>query len=387
MMKGKRKVKMQKHAEGRVACRVFWVFITLFMLRGALSVSSFAYSSDSYSIVDEKSRGILEDFIKILPEGMDELSNTEGSAEALGFSSLLALIADTAKGNATEIGEFLMTLIGLSMLSSLASLKDGEMGKACRGAVQIVSSAVILDRVFLLVEEVGESLSIINGFYASLIPVVGAVNAMGLSVNTASAQAIGMTVSLEIYSFLSGGFLYSFVGVLTALAALSSIDPLSFGRIAQSVKKAFLWAVGILTAFVGATFSLQSLVSSYADSGVMRSARYAVSGMIPIVGNSISGALAVLAGGFSYLKGAVGGGAIAAIVTLAISPLVMLLLYRGTFGIAIFFSELCDREATPGVLGAFSFALDALIATYSLTAVIYVVQLTVFLKGGGIFAA
>ena len=381
MKKRMKKTGRCRNGRGRVACRAFSVLLLLFGAFSLLPVGAFAYDGESYSIMDERTEGILEELTEILPDGMEELADPVKSADTVGLKPLLECIFDVALGSATRIGGFFMTLIGLSMLSSLASVWDGDIGRACRASVSVVSAAVILDEVFALVEEIGEALGTVNGFFASLIPIVGAVNALGLSFNLASAQAVGMTLSLEIYSFLSGSFLYSFVGALTAIAALSAIDPVGFGRIGASVRKAFLWCVGILTAFVGATFSLQSLISSYADSGVMRSARYAVSGMIPIVGSSISGALGVLAGGFAYLKGAVGGGGIAAIISLSLAPLIMLLLYRAALGVAIFFSEVCLTESG-GLFGAFAFALDAMIATYSLTVVIYVVQLTVFLMGG-----
>lgn len=354
----------------------------LLLFFGVFSVQALAYSKEELSLIDERSEAILGDFLDVLPEGMEGMASPTESSDAVGMTFLIECIVNTVNGRAGEIAVFLMTLIGVSMLTSLATLKDGESGRTCKGCIAIVSSALILDRIFTLIDEIGETLGAINGFYASVIPVVTAVNMMGLSFNAASAQSVGMTLSLGIYSFLCGDFLYSFVGALTALAALSSIDGSVFGSIARSVRKIFLWAVGILTAFVGATFSLQSLISSSADSAVIRGARYAVSGMIPIVGGSISAALSLLTGSFGYLKGAVGGGAIAVIISLAMAPLVTLLLYRACFAIAIFFSEICSRDGAPGIIGAFSFALDSLIAVYSLSVVVYVIQLTVFLKGG-----
>ena len=383
MRKTKRRSKgLMKKRKGWGACGFFALFLLFAALFSSLTLKAEAYSLEEYSLIDENTQGVLNDFIEIIPEGMEEVADPSGSADAVGMAFLLECIADTVNGKAGELTVFLLTLIGLSMLTSLASMKEGEIGKACRGSVSIVAAAVILDKMFALVDVIGESLADINEFYALVIPIVSSVNALGLSLGVASAQAAGMSLSLQIYSFLSGGFLYSFVGALTALGALSSIDGTSFGRIAQSVKKAFLWFVGIITAFMGATFSLQSLISSYADSTVMRGAKYAVAGMIPIVGSSISGALSVLASGFSYLKGAVGGGAIAIIITFAIAPLVTLLLYRAAFGIAMLFSDICLQDGSVGVLGAFSFAIDSLIAVYSLTMVIYIVQLAVFLKGG-----
>lgn len=365
----------------RRACGVFAAFCAFISI---FSVRAMAYAENDLSLIDESGEAILGDFMSILPEGMEDLASPDASSDAVGMTFLLECIINTVNGRAGEITVFLLMLIGVSMLSSLSALRDGDTGRVCKGCVAIISSALILDKIFALVDEVGDALASINDFYASVIPVVTAVNMLGLSFSTASAQSVGMTISLGVYSFLCGDFLYSFVGALSALAALSSIEGTILDQIAKSVRKAFLWAIGILTAFVGATFSLQSLISYSADSAVMRGAKYAVSGMIPIVGGSISAALSLLSGSFGYLRGVVGGGSIAVIIAFTIAPLTTLLLYRACFAIAVFFSEVCSKDGAPGAFGAFSFALDSLIAVYSLSVVVYVIQLAVFLKGGGV---
>ena len=91
-------------------------------------------------------------------------------------------------------------------------------------------------------------------------------------------------------------------------------------------------------------------------------------------------------GGVGYVRGIVGGGAIAALVALALAPLVSLLLYRACFGIAGLFLGMCSKGEGERVLASFAFALDSLIAVYALTVTVYVLQLAVFMKGGASLA-
>ena len=144
--------------------------------------------------------------------------------------------------------------------------------------------------------------------------------------------------------------------------------------------------VGIFTALVGATFSLQSAISAGADSAVIRSARYAISSAVPIVGNAVSSALGVVAGGVSYARGLVGGGAIAALFVLALTPLITLILYRLCLRLGIFFCSVCSLGGCESVLNSFLCAFDALVAVYALTVTVYAVELVAFLKGGASFA-
>lgn len=366
--------------------RIIICILLLAFLTPITMVYSCASEKNDYSLIDDRLEGVLGDFNDILPPEMDTLNDPYSSSGRVGISFILESIFDTVSGERSALTSFFLAVFGLSMLMAFASNFDGEVGKSCKNAVFIVISAVLLDRVFDLIMGVGESLGEINTFFGSVIPIATYINAVGMSSGLAAAQNIGMSITLQIYSFLCGDFLYSLVGVMCVLSALSSIEDGVFGKISSMLKKTFLSFVGIITACVGATFSLQSIITSSADSGALRGAKYAISGMIPIVGGSISGALSTLAGGVAYMKGVVGGGAIAVIISLAIAPIISLLLYRWCFSISAFFLGICSQSGAEGVLNSFGFALDSVIAVYAMTVTVYVAQLAVFLKGGVPFA-
>ena len=347
-----------------------------------IEVCAYADKGDSFSLIDEKTECVLDSFKDILPDGFSELYDPDESAYSLGIDFLLEGFIREVRGEMGEVAIFLLSLLGLAMMMALSSIAHWEVAGCTRAAVCTVCASVILDRIFALSEVIGESLSEINTFFAALIPIVASVNALGVSAGAATTQAAGMSITLRIYSFFSGNFLFSFVGIMLIIAALGAMDPSTFGKIASSVRKTFMIFMGLLTTCIGATFSLQSLIVSSTDSTALRGARYAVSGMIPIVGGTISSALGTLIGAVSYLKGAIGGGAIAAIIALALAPLVTLILYRTCFSIAIFFLGVCGADYSEGILSSFAFAIDALIAVYTLTVTIYVAQLVAFVKGG-----
>lgn len=127
---------------------------------------------------------------------------------------------------------------------------------------------------------------------------------------------------------------------------------------------------------------MQSTVAAGTDSVAIRSARYAVSSAIPIVGSAVSGAFGIMAGGVTYARGVVGGGAIAVVLSLVLAPLVTLLAYRLCLRVGVGFCSWCSLDGCEGVFTAFSGALDTLVAVYSLTSVVYIVELVAFLKGG-----
>lgn len=334
-------------------------------------------SGDVYGEIDK----IVENFRDILPEGYEENADIGGAAESLGVKRILGSILGEISGKRGDVVTLLLTLVGVSLIGSLASLYETETGAFSSRAVGCVCAALLFERLsFLVVGAVG-SLEEIGDFFSAVIPVCVAVNSLGASPTTATTQALGMGVTLGIYSYLSSSVILPLVSAVFVSSAASSVDA-TFGRIAKGVRSAFLWIMGIFTTLVGATFSLQSVISASADSAVIRSARYAVSGTVPIVGGAVSGALGILTSGVAYARGIVGGGAVAVMLSLILSPLVTLLLYRVCLKAGILFASAISTDGVGSVLSAFLGALDVLIAAYTLTATVYIVELVAFLKGG-----
>ena len=140
--------------------------------------------------------------------------------------------------------------------------------------------------------------------------------------------------------------------------------------------------MGIVSAvFIGIT-SLQTVISSASDGAYMRAAKYAASGMIPIVGSTVSASLGTLAGGLSFVKSSVGVSSVLVILGFAISPLALLLLYKAAFAISLIFLEFSSCTAGVRIFSAFSSALDTLISVYAVSVAVYLCEIFIFMKSG-----
>jgi stage III sporulation protein AE len=363
---------------------LYVVFLVLSLLP-LLCTKSFAEEVNSTDKINSEVDSAIEDFKEILPDKYKDMENIEGITDAVGIKRILEGVLNEINGHSGEITTFLLMLLGAVMIGALASVTTTEMGVVTSRAIGVVASAMLFERLLSVVLGAVASLGEVGDFFGAVIPVSLAVNTIGVSPTTATTQAVGMGVTLGVYGFVANTLVLPVVVAIFVTSAASSVDPL-FARISKGVKDVFSWVIGIFTALVGATFSLQSVISSSADSAAIRSARYAITGTIPIVGNVVSGALGIVAGGVSYARSLVGGGAIAVIIMLVLSPLVTLLLYRICIRIGVFFATLCSVDGCASVLSSFLGAFDALIATYALTSIVYILEMVAFLKGGASIA-
>ena len=368
------KVKYKLH---KVALMV--IFATIII--GLSAVESVALEGGETYEVTEKTEGIIEDFKEALPEGYGEYADIGKASESVGIKQIMSSILNAASGGRSEYVSLLLTLVGAVIFSSLASLHESDVGAASSRAVGVICSALLFDRLLFLIKGSVEALRELGDFFSSVIPVCLAVNTLGTSPSTATAQALGMGITLAIYSYLSQSLLLPLVSASFVTSAVSSVDG-AFARISKGIRSAFLWIIGIFSTLVSATFSLQSVIASGADNAVIRGAKYAIGGTVPIVGGTVSSALGLLVGGAAYARSVVGGGAIAVVISLIISPLITILMYRLCLKLALIFASLISVDGCADVISSFLGAIDMLMAAYAFSAIVYIVELVAFLKGG-----
>ncbi len=332
-------------------------------------------------LLDDTTEKVIEDFSSLLPEGMEGFSEAQVAVSSLGLDRLLGEIISILSGGRAEISVFFFSLLGLSLLMALASNLSTDSTLFGTRAVVLVSGGVIFSLMYPLFREAIRMLGTLTSFFACADGLCVTVIALGGGVSTSSMRAASSSVVLQLFGFL-GSSLGTLVGVMFILAIISLIDMDNKNGIFDFVKNIFTKGVAVLVAALGGFLTLQTVVSSISDSAAIRTAKYAVSSLVPVVGGTVSSALSSLAGGLQYAVGVVGGGSVAVIVAMALSPIVMLLLYRGCITLSLFFLECCSAQLAARCLSLIAGVLDSLISVFVLTVIVYLYEIVLFILGG-----
>ena len=347
--------------------------LSVVVIIGVFSLKCSAAETDKY----------LEEFEEILPEEYKEsASDGEALIESLGISAVLYEIRSAIVGEGGRVGSFFLLLLGLVTLSSAVALVPTSHRKICEAGVGALSSIAIYKSISPLFSELTAALSGASRFLTELSPVLAAVTLAGGGVSGASVQSAGMAAVLAFVGGASTALFSAVSGFALAMSLVSSFGGEGAGSVLGATKSTFNWLLGIATALLMGTLSLQNLVATARDSAGMRAAKYAASGLIPVVGGTVSGALSTLASGLSYVKGVVGAGSIFVILSIGLSPLVLLLLYRLALSLAVSMAGLLGAGEAQKTVGAYRFLLDTLIALYSLSMLLYVFMIVLFVKSG-----
>jgi len=325
------------------------------------------------------------EYLEVLP-GADDSLSPEEQLSGVGVDALIGEIVSGLSDGLSSAVSFFALVMGLSALMSVgeaAFLGETSDRRGVSAVISVIATATVFFHMRGAILAVKNGLSELSVLLTGLVPVLSGVLAAGGCAESAAVQAMNMNITLGIISFAESKLLMPMVSSLFCLCAVSGLDGGGVSKIAKSLKGFFTFASGLITAVLAAALSMQSLITRTKDSAALAAARYAASGMIPMVGATVSSALATLGGGLSVVRSAVGIGSIMAITGIVLSPLIMLLLYKLSLAVAV--SVLEGISSTSGGVRAFSAlkgALDALIAVYSMAATVSVLEVIVFLKCG-----
>ncbi|MBO4848759.1 MAG: stage III sporulation protein AE [Clostridia bacterium] len=290
-----------------------------------------------------------------------ELKRSAGAVAALAAAALLTALT----GLVADDG--IRPLLGTILCGAAVTMTASVFASLCGAASDAVASAGRLAE--------------------SSIPIMSA-----LLISLGSVSAAGMFRPLML--FLSGTVIFLvrncvlpaalFGGVLCIVDALT--DGSKTGEMIKLVQKLTKWALGLVSTFYFGLSAVQGLTVASRDGVTVRTAKYALSGLVPIVGNMLGGTVDSVMGCALLVKNGVGAAAILILLSLLIRPLAVL-----TAGIFVFrvSAALSQPAADPRVTRLFSGAADMtaqLFACVAVTGAMTALTFLVFIASGGISA-
>lgn len=324
--------------------------------------------------------GLIDSFIESLPEGMENMSDPEGIKAAIGRLSVRELLAE-ALSDSSFISAFLSALLAVGLVLVLAEHSSGEHNGALKASVGWVGSLVIFSLIGGVISDAARAISELSSFMSGLAPILTAALVAGGGTSAAGALSSGINITLYLISSLGEPVLLLLAISSFALGAIGSVGG-GHAALCRGLRSAFFRVLGTVSAAFSGVIALQSYVSGLADSAVIRAAKHAAQNMIPIVGQGVSAALSAVMGGVSYSSGIIGSGAVAAILSLVLSPLVMLLLVRFSMSLCLILLEFCHAPSAIALFSSFVGAIDAVAAVYIMSIIVCIMHILLFVKGG-----
>lgn len=280
--------------------------------------------------------------------GNDFAAAGEAVREASGARAILSVAARITGLAVRDHLALLARTVGVLVLLAVFRAVAGENGALSR-AVSLCGVLALSLALFLPQREqllrLAAYFTLMKDLFAALLPLMGTLYAMGGNVGAAVANQTVLSAFLSVMGVLSAGTVTTVAGVCLAFALLEGAGcGICLRPLAGCIKRTFAWGLSLAMTLLCGVLGIQTTLAKSADTLALRTAGFAASSFLPVVGGSVAQTLRTVAGSVEYLRAVVGMGGVL-VVLFAFLP--------------VFLSVLCTRLAVLlGGAAASLFGLD-----------------------------
>ena len=218
-----------------------------------------------------------------------------------------------------------------SILKSFAEdLNNSEVSKIIYYVQYILIVTIVMNNFYDIFKNITDTIKNLTGFANILVPLLVTLMTFTGSITTSN---IIQPILLFIIQFIGKAIqdlIMPFVSIIVAISIVSKIsEKIQIEKISKFMKSTVVWFIGIiLTAFVG-VLSLEGTLTASIDGITAKTAKAAVSNLIPVVGKILGDGVDTVLGCGVILKNAVGIVGVIIVIGICAIPIIKL----ATFGI------------------------------------------------------
>ena len=329
--------------------------------------------------------GIPEDIRPYLPDGLfstDGESVEEVVREMSDFSYLFKTLLSLVGLRLGECAEILASVCALLLLSAIfarirTAFQSEGISKAFSFCSTLIITLSILRYSYTCLQSVTDFFTSLNTMTAAVLPLMGALYAMGGNLTVAAATSSGLSIYLTVLEELVGKSILPFCGLCMALALIGAMDPsLRLGTLLSTVKKNYTTALAFLMMLLLAMLSSQSTLGARSDTLLMRSAKFATGNLLPIVGGSVSELLRTVSASVGFLRGTVGICGVLFLLLTLLPTLIEIFLMRLTWQLAASLADLLGCDSEKKLLDEFASLLGYLLSAICICSSVLLLALT-----------
>ena len=258
--------------------------------------------------------------------GIEQVARAIASGESVSADELVAAVLGAFWEALSGLGKLMLAIMLPVLLSgmlshTLAGRKD-SLEALCRSVCFVLILVPVVVLVIEELEHTRETIVTMTHHMQSMLPMLlTLLTAVGGSASSAFLHPMVVAASGSMV-FLAREVILRLVMCTCAVTAVNHLsDRAHLTRMAQLLRGAACWLLGVsFTVFLGA-MSLQGIASASIDGVAIRAAKYAVDNFVPVVGGMFSDTMDTLVGCTLIVKNALGVAAVFALGSALMAPM------------------------------------------------------------------
>lgn len=332
---------------------------------------------------------VLDELYEDIDEGIDDEINSQLEDEGIDASdpssvlnvkteNIFEKIITALTGNIKDCFGFVGKIIALILLCTVVTsyIPQEKGSKEIFSFVSVVCAmTVIMSEIQSCIDNVIKALGRINTFMTCYIPVYSGVILTGGNATSATAYNVAMFSICEVLSFLVNSFIMPIMSIALCLGIVGAINPdFSFGKIVDGIKKAVQWVLGAIMTIVVAVLGIQSIIGASADTVATKTARYAVSTFVPVIGGSVSEAFLTVKSSLGVIRSGLGGIGIIIVLFITIQPLTLVLALKFSVFVCQIIADALDQKSISSLMSNMSSMLSICLSTVVSVSVVFIIS-------------
>jgi len=249
------------------------------------------------------------------------------------YKGISILLGKEIRATITAAASILIIIVIHSILNSISiNLGSSNISQVSYYVQFILIVTIIMGNFIDIMKLATDTIQNLVGFMYSLIPIV-----ITLMLATGSIVSGGLVqpILLLLIQFIGNiiiGFAMPVIMVGTVLGIISNVsDKVQINKISKYLKSGVMWFIGIVLTLFVTVLSLEGTMSSSVDGVTAKTAKAAVSTLIPVVGKILGDAIDSVLGCTAILKNAVGILGVVVIIGICVLPIIKLTILTITY--------------------------------------------------------
>ena len=281
----------------------------------------------------------------------------------------------------TIIAVLIVVLIHSIIKAVAENLETSNISKIIYYVQYILIVTIIMSNFTDLISLITNTIQNLVGFMNTLVPLL--ITLMIYTGNIATSSLLEPII-LFIIGFISNiivSLILPGVSIITALIIVSKLsDKVQINKLAKFLKSSIVWFLGIvLTIFVG-VISIEGTLASSVDGITAKTAKAAVSSLIPVVGKILGDSVDSVLGCSLVLKNALGVVGVIVIIGICAVPIIKLSILTIIYNISSAIIEPLADEKIVKLLEEFSDIFKILLGILCSVSVLLIVGTTLVIK-------
>lgn len=298
------------------------------------------------------------------------------------YKKIIKILGKEVSSNIKILISILVIVVIHGILKSITdSLENSNVSQIIYFVQYILIVTLIMSNFTEIIKLIKETASNLVGFINVLIPLLLTLMVYTGSITTSTVlEPILLFVSNFIGNIIAN-ILIPVVLIIVVFSVISKItERIQIERISKFLKSSAVWFLGIfLTIFVGIV-SLEGTLSSSVDGITAKTAKAAVSSLIPVVGKVLGDVVDSVLGCGIILKNAVGAVGVIVIIGICIVPVIKVAVLSIMYSLASAIVEPVADTKIVKLLEEMSGVFKLLLAILCSLSVILIIGVTMVVK-------